>query len=125
MWPTDPKGTIALRTAVSIMQKWRASTAEIESTLRISRSTVSKARRCHASVRLDRDQLTRISLVLNIHASLRQIFDNPENVYGFPSMENRNVFFEGKCPLEIISQGSILALYQTFQHVNSLVHPAP
>lgn len=100
MWLTDPKGTIALRTAVSIMQKWRASNAQIESTLRISRSMVSKALRCHASVRLDRDQLTRISLVLNIYASLRQIFyaslrqifDNSENVYGFPSMENRNVF---------------------------------
>lgn len=44
---------------------------------------------------LDDDQLARISLVLNIHASLRTIFDNPDNVYGFPSMNNHNPFFDG------------------------------
>lgn len=35
---------------------------------------------------------------LNIHAALRLAFDNPENVYGFPSMENRNEFFNGHAP---------------------------
>jgi len=41
-------------------------------------------------VRLSQDQLTRASYVLNIHAALRTVFENPENLYGFMAMPNNN-----------------------------------
>lgn len=111
-----------LRAALNILEKWRASSDQACRILRISRSTYTRARQREAqwSVGLDADQLQRISMVLNIHAALRLIFDNPENVYGFPSMENHNEFFNGRTPLEIMAQGDMISLYETFRRIDAL-----
>lgn len=68
----------------------------------------------------DVDVMQRISLVLNIHSSLRLIFDNPDNVYGFVGMKNDNEFFNGRSPLGIMAQGDFISLYETFKHIESL-----
>ncbi|MEG1039502.1 MAG: antitoxin Xre-like helix-turn-helix domain-containing protein [Pseudomonas sp.] len=119
---TAPKdaGAVALRTAVNIMEKWNATSRQIENVLRISRSTYARAKDQQRSVSLDSDQMARISLVLNIHASLRTIFDNPDNVYGFPAMANDNAFFDGRSPLEIMAEGSFIQLYETFRRIDVL-----
>ncbi|WP_153785407.1 antitoxin Xre-like helix-turn-helix domain-containing protein [Pseudomonas sp. EMN2] len=115
---TKDAGAVALRAAVKIMENWSATQKEIESTLRISRSTYSRAKEQGRVVSLDSDQLARVSLILNMHAALRTIFDNPENVYGFPKMPNDNEFFEGKAPLDIMATGSFINLYETFRRID-------
>lgn len=117
---TKDVGAVALRTAVTIMERWNASSKEIESTLRISRSTYSRAKEDGRSVALDSDQMARVSLILNVHSALRTIFDNPENVYGFPQLANDNEFFAGKSPLEIMATGSFINLYETFRRIDVL-----
>ena len=111
-----------LRAALNILDKWGASSEQACRVLRISRSTYTRARQRDSawSVGLDADQLQRISMVLNIHAALRLVFDNPENVYGFPSMENRNEFFNGRAPLDIMAQGDMISLYETFRRIDAL-----
>ncbi|WP_460122990.1 antitoxin Xre-like helix-turn-helix domain-containing protein [Pseudomonas sp. S2_C03] len=111
-----------LRAAVGILEKWRASSEQACRILRISRSTYTRARQHDPdwSVALDADQMQRISIVLNIHAALRLVFDNPENVYGFPSMNNDNEFFNGRSPLEIMAQGDMISLYETFRRIDVL-----
>ncbi|MNP61099.1 hypothetical protein D3C76_1562480 [compost metagenome] len=64
--------------------------------------------------------MQRISFVLNIHATLRLIFDNPQNVYGFALMANDNEFFNGRTPLEIMAQGDMISLYETFRRIDAL-----
>ncbi|MCE0963490.1 hypothetical protein LU666_30460, partial [Pseudomonas putida] len=71
-------------------------------------------------VSLDLDQQQRISLVLNIHASLRAVFANQENVQGFPLLENANDFFEGRSPLEVMAQGDMISLYETYRRIEHL-----
>lgn len=111
-----------LRTALRILDKWDASSEQACRILRISRSTYTRAKQTGSewSVGLDMDQMHRISFVLNIHAALRTVFDNPDNVYGFPSMENDNEFFNGRKPLDIMAQGDIVSLYETFRRVDAL-----
>lgn len=111
-----------LRAAVGILEKWHAASDQACRILRISRSTYTRARQSDPdwAVALDADQMQRISFVLNIHASLRLVFDNPENVYGFPSMANNNDFFNGRSPLEIMAQGDMIALYETFRRIDVL-----
>lgn len=111
-----------LRAAVAIFEKWNATKGQACRTLRISRSTYTRAKRRDPkwSVILDLDQIERISFVLNIHADLRLVFDNSKNAYGFPSMLNDNDFFNGRSPLEILSQGSMICLYETYRRVNVL-----
>jgi len=119
---TKDQCVAGLCAGVGILDKWGASTDQACSVLRISRSTHTRAKqRTNGwSVSLDADQMQRISFVLNIHAALRQIFDNPENVYGFPSMPNNNDFFNGRAPLEIMAQGDMISLYETYRRIDSL-----
>jgi len=122
--PASSKTTAAagLKAAVAILEKWGATGEQGNAILRVSRSTYARAKRRDPGweVSLDGDQLTRISLVLNMHAALRVIFDNPENLYGFMSMANHNGYFNGKSPLEVIAQGGILSLYEAFRRIDSL-----
>jgi hypothetical protein len=119
---TKAQCVTGLRAAVGILEKWSASSDQACRILRISRSTYTRARQPDPSwsVALDSDQMQRISFVLNIHAALRLIFDNPENVYGFPSMANHNEFFNGRSPLEIMAQGDMISLYETFKRIDVL-----
>ena len=111
-----------LRAALNILEKWRASCEQACQVLRISRSTYTRASQKDSAwaVSLDSDQMQRISLVLNIHAALRVVFDNPENVHGFPSMMNNNAFFNGRAPIDIMAQGDMTSLYETFQQIEAL-----
>lgn len=102
------------------MERWKATSRQIENTLRISRSTYARAKDQDRTVSLDSDQFARISLILNIHAALRTIFDNPENVYGFPSLKNDNDFFNGQAPLDVMSTGSFISLYESFRRIDAL-----
>ncbi|MFD2435061.1 hypothetical protein [Modicisalibacter luteus] len=92
------KAATGLKAAVGILEKWGASGEQGTAILRVSRSTYARAKRSDPGweVNLDEDQLTRISLVLNMHAALRIVFDNPENLYGFMAMPNHNAYFEGR-----------------------------
>ena len=114
---TDQSGVI-LRTALRVLEKWKATTEQASNVLRVSRSSISRAHQ-GKSVELDRDQLERASIVLNCHASLRLAFDNPENVYGFMGLENKNEFFNGRKPLEIMAQGDLLSLLETYKRIDA------
>lgn len=119
---TKDQCVTGLRAALGILEKWQASSDQACRVLRISRSTFTRAKQGDTgwSVNLDSDQMQRISFVLNIHAALRLVFDNPENVYGFPAMANDNSFFNGRTPLEVMSQGDMISLYETYRRIDVL-----
>lgn len=116
------QSTAGLRAALNILDRWQASSEQSCRILRISRSTYTRAlqREGNWAVNLDADQLQRVSLVLNMHSALRLVFDNPENVYGFVAMANHNEFFNGRSPLEIMAQGDMISLYETFRRIDVL-----
>lgn len=70
--------TIGVKTALAILDKWGASPEQSQGILQLSRATWYKLRKDPAAATLNHDQLERISYLLNIHAALRTIFDNPE-----------------------------------------------
>ena len=115
------RSATGLKTAVAILGKWGATVDAIQAVLRVSRATFFKAKSGSIeAINLDSDQLDRISLVLNMHAALRIVFDNPDNVYGFMAMKNNNDFFNGRTPLESMENGSFMSVYETFKRVDAL-----
>lgn len=110
----------AITTALNIMDKWSCSEKEKMALLGIGRSTLHKYQASPANARLSPDLLERISYLLNIHAVLRLLFENPENVYGFVRLPNHNEFFNGKAPMEILSSGLMSALYEVHQHLDAI-----
>ena len=114
---------IGLCAAINILDKWSASVKQASLILRISPSTIAHAKNkenTEWTEDLDIDVMQRISLVLNIHSALRLIFDNPENVYSFVGMKNDNEFFNERAPLDIMAQGDLVSLYETFKQIESL-----
>ncbi|KPM00665.1 hypothetical protein [Vibrio splendidus] len=63
----------------------------------------------------------RISHILNIHATLRTIFSNEDNVYGFMSHANNNIFFNGRSPTSIIVSGHLSDLQEVRDEIDNLV----
>jgi hypothetical protein len=64
--------------------------------------------------------MQRVGIILDMHAVLRTVFENPKNVYGFAAMANQNEFFCGRTPLEIIAQGDMISLYETSRRIRVL-----
>ena len=114
------KTTTGLQAAVTILTKWGATTEQGTAILRVSSDTYARAKQRDPEwqISLDDDQLARISYVLNIHAALRVLFDNPDNLYGFMGMANDNEGFEGRSPLEVIACGDMGTLRETWLRVN-------
>lgn len=120
------QAAVGLRAALRIIRGWQATPGQACKILRISASTYRRAfHRDDSTFRLDQDQQQRLGLVLGIHAALRTIFDNPANVRGFPRFKNENPFFEGRSPLEIMSQGDMISLYETYRRIEQLTRGYP
>ena len=58
--------------------------------------------------------------MLNLHAAMRTLFENPANVYGFMARPKVNPFFDGRAPLDVIAQGSIEDFVETYRRITSL-----
>lgn len=114
------RANVGLRTAINILEKWKASNEQAMQVLGVSAATYHRAKSGKTAVALSQDQLERTSYILNIHAALRTIFDNPENVYGFVRMPNDNTFFNGETPLSIMTKGSMANLYETYKRIDAL-----
>jgi len=113
-------GISGLKAAFNILEKWGCNADQMQAILRLPKATFYKYRNDPDSARLDRDQLTRISYLLNMHQALRIVFENPDNVYGFMHKRNHNPYFHGRAPLEVIESGDFAALYETFRRIDAL-----
>jgi hypothetical protein len=71
------------------------------------------------TLQMTQDLEVRISLILNIHAELRQLFSNPKNVYGFMKMVNDNAPFEGKRPIDLACK-SLNGLSYVFESITRI-----
>ncbi len=72
---------------------------------------------------ISEEQQDRISLILDIHATLRSVFSNPASQHGLMRMRNNNSFFNGRTPLEISGSGDFKDLYEIWHRVKSLEQP--
>ncbi|MFO7529957.1 MAG: antitoxin Xre-like helix-turn-helix domain-containing protein [Marinobacter sp.] len=117
---TAARAGVALKAAFNILDKWGCSTEQQRAIVQLPKSSYYKLRNDPTAAKLNADQVERISYLLNIHASLRLIFENPKNLYGYMSMKNEAPPFNGMAPLDVIAKGRFGPLYETFKHVDSL-----
>lgn len=90
----------------SILTKWGATPDQIHKILPLDQN-------CH--------QVERLNCILSIENSLKILFENPSNQYGFMSMKNHNEFFLGRTPLDIISLGSLEDLMEVEKRIRTLI----
>ena len=117
---SDQQASTALRVAIKILQLWGVLEQEQSVILGFNRKNLTEDQMQSA---LSKDQLSHISLILDIHATLRSVFSNPANQHGFMRMRNNNSFFDGRTPIEIVGSGELKDLYETWHRIKSLEQP--
>jgi len=127
--PFDPESTInskvACKLADTILEKWGCSKAQRLVILNIDSERYEQLLANDANQSLNNEQLKRMSYLANIHAALKSMFSNPDNVYGFMSMHNNNGDFNGEAPLSLLCTGDIDQLRYVAQHVTSMMDRQP
>lgn len=68
------------------------------------------------------DQLMRVSYLLNIHASLKELFQNPENHSGFMTAVNHNPPYNGRRPVDFLMTGEVDSLRRVFESLERMKH---
>lgn len=111
---------VGLKAALAILEKWGAAPEQAQAILQVSKASYYKFRKDPGVAQLSNDQLERLSYLLNIHAALRILFENPENVYGFMQLKNHNPYFNGQAPLDLIASGHFGTLYEVYKHIDGL-----
>ena len=59
-------------------------------------------------------------IIQDIGSSLSMIFENPKNIRGFMNMPNKNPYFIGRTPLQVISDGELASLEKCAARLKAL-----
>lgn len=106
-----------LRTAIRILENWGLDQIGQAQILRVEPQLLSSQELAGG---LGIEHLARISFLLNIHASLRELFQNPQNYYGYMTAVNHNPPFNSQSPSEFIRAGELVSLKEVFEHLELL-----
>lgn len=112
--------TIAFDLGANLLEKWGCTTAQKLAILGIAKADFTRYQKDSSVVYLNTEQLQRISYLTNIHQSLKEVFSNPDNLYGFMSMKNNNSYFNGRTPLSIIATGKVNDFSDVFKCIDSI-----
>ena len=99
----------ALAALMRLGQHWTLDAAEISDLLGTAVPGAPVGRTASPSVELDADGLTRASLLLDIDASLHQLFTG-DLADAWVRRPNSNATFAGRSPLEVMRSGGIAAM---------------
>lgn len=102
---------VGVKAALIILDKWQCNTAQIEKLLDLKFADSE----LKSAPDLTRNQQLRISYILNIHATLRSLFSNTDNIYGYMTMINHNAPFNGSTPLDFAMEHD--GLKRVMEHV--------
>tara|TARA_R110002033_G_scaffold15894_1_gene44600 strand:- start:2502 stop:2876 length:375 start_codon:yes stop_codon:yes gene_type:complete len=115
----DPRVVrVGFKTVLRILEKWSCSQQQIQKLLKLPENYEQSLQ--FEQMCLSKEQVERISYILNIHAGLRVAFNNPENIYGFINMVNHNSPFNGNKPIYFICNGELEHFQRLQDHIDSL-----
>jgi hypothetical protein len=117
---TNEDITDVMRTTTTLLNKWGLSQKQKMALLCLrSSSALHRFENEPGVVKLNQDQIMRLSMLMNIHSALRVCFNNPENTYGFIDMRNDNAPFNGQRPIDVATR-DIIGLSLTHNAITSM-----
>ncbi len=109
-----------LRTALSILRKWKCTEHQIRNILGRQKNICDKLIIDSGAIEHSKEQNLRVYYLLEIHAALKIVFSNPDNIYDFMNMKNNNAFFNGSRPIALIEKGNFDNLENIYKRVVSM-----
>ena len=112
--------SVAFDLGSRLLEKWGCTTAQKLAILGIAKADFTRYQKDSSVVYLNTEQLQRISYLTNIHQSLKEVFSNSDNLYGFMNMKNNNSYFNGRTPLSIIAKGKVNDFSDVLKCIDSI-----
>ncbi|MCL1056479.1 hypothetical protein L2729_00550 [Shewanella gelidimarina] len=111
---------IGVTTVLNILAKWQCSKQQVRCLLLLPAGSEFQD---IESMIFSHEQQERVSYILNIHAGLRTVFNNPKNIYGFMNMSNHNSPFNGEKPIDFLTNGENAEFEPVISSIDSLGIP--
>lgn len=99
-----------VKIAIKLVEKWQLSDVEKKYVLGFDYQGI--------PMQISVDQEQRLSLLLNIHNELRQLFSNPDNYYGYMTLTNHNPPFCGRRPIDLVK--NLDGLYSVYKSISQI-----
>lgn len=110
---------VALTAFRNIVNVWGLTGAQAASLIAVSTSTWERMRRTDANIRLNQDQLTRVSAMVGILKGLRLLFAD-DLADRWPSLPNKGPLFSGLSPVNAMIEGGIPRMLDIRRYVDAL-----
>jgi hypothetical protein len=111
--------TAIVRAVVRATASWNLSNAEAAALFDVAPATWARMKASNFNGMLDRDKVTRASLIVGLYKGLRLLFNGPLTE-GWPTLPNRGEPYDGRRPLDLMIQGGIPAMAGVRQHIDAL-----
>ncbi|WP_187430175.1 hypothetical protein ROLI_047190 (plasmid) [Roseobacter fucihabitans] len=108
-----------VKAVVRAADAWGLSNAEAAALFDVPSATWGRMKVGTYKGMLDQDKVTRASLLIGLYKGLRLLFNGPLT-YGWPKAANNGAGFNGKTPVQVMSEGGIPAMMKVRQHIDAL-----
>lgn len=113
------KVSVIVKAVVRATQQWRLTGNEAAALFDVPRATWDRMKQDAFKGRLDRDKVTRASLIIGIFKGLRLLFNGPLTTEWL-SLPNNGAPYDGKRPIDMMIAGGIPAMTAVRQHIGAL-----
>ncbi len=110
---------VIIKAVCSAAQFWQLTNQEAADLFNVPIATWNRMKNGSFRGRLDKDKITRASLIIGIFKGLRILFNGPLT-YGWIKTKNNGVGFNGRTPLEVMIDGGIPAMMAVRRHIDAL-----
>lgn len=119
--PLQDKAKIAtlIKAVVRTADHWSLTNAEAAALFDVPTATWSRMKAGTYKGILDRDKLTRASLMIGLFKGLCLLFNGPLT-YGWPKAPNGGPDFLGHTPIDVMTAGGIPSMMRVRQHIDAL-----
>jgi hypothetical protein len=108
-----------VKAVVRASAAWDLTSAEAAALFDVSMATWGRMKADTYKGQLDRDKVTRASLIIGIFKGLRLLFNGPLT-YNWPKLPNRGAPYNGQRPADFMIAGGIPAMGSVRQHIDAL-----
>ena len=122
--PVTKPGEVAaiVKAVVRVAEHWRLSDCEAAGLLGVGPRTWSRMKSATFNGTLNRDRVTRASLIIGIYKGLRLLFNGPLT-HDWPTLPNKGDLYAGGRPIDFMIAGGIPAMALVRQQVDGLLGP--
>ena len=111
--------SVIVKAVVRATQQWRLTGNDAAALFDVPQATWDRMKQDAFKGRLDRDKVTRASLIIGIFKGLRLLFNGPLTTEWL-SLPNNGAPYDGKRPIDMMIAGGIPAMTAVRRHIGAL-----